>query len=253
MRADYIIEPYLLKETKLMNNPLIFDQLTVFEISGCDARTFLENQIVSELTNDENVIYSAICNPKGRILYSLLIFSQSDNYFIAVNDDLSDNFFHYVSLRKFRMDFKIDKTDYRVQCDSSEPDETQVSCLSLKQKDNTNSIATHDQFWRFLFESELPWITQATTELFIPQHVNFDQKNIIAFDKGCYPGQEIIARLHFIGKVKKRMRLMRSEEPLTNALGQSVSLKSDESKVEICSPSISSNGVWLTQAICTVE
>lgn len=54
-------------------------------------------------------------------------------------------------------------------------------------------------------EAGLPWITAATSELFLPQMLDLDRTGGLAYDKGCYPGQEVIARLHYRGEVKQRL------------------------------------------------
>ncbi|MEO6959697.1 MAG: folate-binding protein [Burkholderiaceae bacterium] len=51
----------------------------------------------------------------------------------------------------------------------------------------------------------LPWITAARQDIFIPQTLNFDLIDGVSFSKGCYPGQEIVARSHYRGKIKRRM------------------------------------------------
>ena len=51
----------------------------------------------------------------------------------------------------------------------------------------------------------LPWIQSATADMFIPQTVNLDLINGVNFTKGCYPGQEIVARSHYRGTIKRRM------------------------------------------------
>lgn len=51
----------------------------------------------------------------------------------------------------------------------------------------------------------LPWIDASTQDLFIPQTVNLDLIDGVNFTKGCYPGQEIVARSHYLGTVKRRM------------------------------------------------
>lgn len=51
----------------------------------------------------------------------------------------------------------------------------------------------------------LPWIVAATQDVFIPQTLNLDLIDGISFSKGCYPGQEIVARSHYRGKIKRRM------------------------------------------------
>ncbi|MEI2418298.1 folate-binding protein [Orrella sp. JC864] len=51
----------------------------------------------------------------------------------------------------------------------------------------------------------LPWIGAPTQDLFIPQTVNLDLIEGVSFNKGCYPGQEVVARSHYRGTVKRRM------------------------------------------------
>jgi len=51
----------------------------------------------------------------------------------------------------------------------------------------------------------LPWISAATQDLFIPQTVNLDLLGGVSFTKGCYPGQEVVARSHYRGVIKRRM------------------------------------------------
>jgi tRNA-modifying protein YgfZ len=50
-----------------------------------------------------------------------------------------------------------------------------------------------------------PLISAATQDQFVPQMVNFDALGAISFEKGCYPGQEIVARAQYRGQVKRRM------------------------------------------------
>jgi len=50
-------------------------------------------------------------------------------------------------------------------------------------------------------------ITPATQEQFVPQMVNMDLIGGLSYSKGCYPGQEIVARMHFLGRLKQRTYL----------------------------------------------
>ena len=61
----------------------------------------------------------------------------------------------------------------------------------------------------------MPHITEATTEQYVPQMINYQSIGGLSFTKGCYPGQEIVARMHYLGKLKKRMYLARvkSDDP----------------------------------------
>ncbi len=52
----------------------------------------------------------------------------------------------------------------------------------------------------------LPKLGAVLTERFVPQMLNLDLQGAVAFDKGCYPGQEVVARLKYRGEVKRRLR-----------------------------------------------
>jgi len=61
--------------------------------------------------------------------------------------------------------------------------------------------------WDWLqVRSGIPWITPATQDQFIPQMLGLDAIGGVSFEKGCYPGQEIVARTHYLGEVKRRLR-----------------------------------------------
>jgi hypothetical protein len=63
-----------------------------------------------------------------------------------------------------------------------------------------------DLGWRWhRIQAGVPWVTAATQDLFVPQMANFDRIGAISFSKGCYPGQEIVARAHYRGEVKRRL------------------------------------------------
>lgn len=62
------------------------------------------------------------------------------------------------------------------------------------------------QTWRAAdIAAGLPWITAPTQDLFVPQMINFELLDGVSFTKGCYPGQEVVARSHYLGKLKRRM------------------------------------------------
>jgi folate-binding protein YgfZ len=67
---------------------------------------------------------------------------------------------------------------------------------------------TDPEYWEWLdIRAGVPTITPATQEAFVPQMVNLDLIGGVSFEKGCYPGQEIVARMHYRGTLKQRMFL----------------------------------------------
>jgi tRNA-modifying protein YgfZ len=72
------------------------------------------------------------------------------------------------------------------------------------------------QVWRLAeIQAGVPQITQATQEQFVPQMINFELIGGVSFKKGCYPGQEIVARSQYLGKLKRRM--LRASSPTKDA------------------------------------
>ncbi|HEV7139284.1 MAG TPA: hypothetical protein VGN43_21825 [Steroidobacteraceae bacterium] len=78
-----------------------------------------------------------------------------------------------------------------------------------------HSVPARREVWRQLdIISGLPQVYGATSEAFVAQMLNLDLIGAIAFEKGCYTGQEVIARAHYRGRVKRRLQRFRSRRPL---------------------------------------
>ena len=83
------------------------------------------------------------------------------------------------------------------------------------------AAGTRDE-WRLLDIADgLPQVYAVTSEEFVAQMLNLDVLGAIAFDKGCYTGQEVIARAHYRGRVKRRMQRFMTRGPARLALGDS--------------------------------
>ncbi len=73
----------------------------------------------------------------------------------------------------------------------------------------TEKLADTDpSVWKLLdIQAGIPWLTPETSEKFLPQMLNLDLMEALDYQKGCYPGQEIIARLHYRGELKRNLYL----------------------------------------------
>ena len=81
---------------------------------------------------------------------------------------------------------------------------------SLWDELNVQGAPVGESAWRLLeIQAGLPNIFAATAELFVPQMTNLQLVNGVSFKKGCYPGQEIVARMQYLGTLKRRMYLGR--------------------------------------------
>ncbi len=106
----------------------------------------------------------------------------------------------------------------------------------ITTRENANNICpslckvlkpTTNNAWRFLeIHTGVPQITLATQEKFVPQMINFELIGGVNFKKGCYPGQEIVARSQYLGKLKRRM-LLASVESASVSPGMEVFSQND--------------------------
>jgi tRNA-modifying protein YgfZ len=85
--------------------------------------------------------------------------------------------------------------------------------VSARPDHGSASIAP--DLWRWLeVASGVPRISAATVEQFVPQMINFEAVGGVNFQKGCYPGQEVVARSQYRGTLKRRASLWRGTQPL---------------------------------------
>ncbi len=75
----------------------------------------------------------------------------------------------------------------------------------------------------------LPNVYQGTVEAFVPQMMNLQLVNGLSFRKGCYPGQEVVARMQYLGKLKRRMYLAHLETETAPRPGDELNAKESES------------------------
>jgi len=99
------------------------------------------------------------------------------------------------------------------------------------KKIRDNSDVTNSYDWNLLnIAAGVPEVTETTSGQFIAQFFNLDKFDAINFQKGCFPGQEIIARVHYRGKVTKRMLRIHLNETLSLTAGDTLTLKDQQGK-----------------------
>lgn len=94
-----------------------------------------------------------------------------------------------------------------------------------------NSDVTNSYDWRLLdIAAGVPVVSSETSGEFVAQFINLDKFDAINFKKGCFPGQEIIARIHYRGKVTKRMLRLHLDEEMELNPGDTLTLKDPADK-----------------------
>ncbi|POA98041.1 folate-binding protein [Chromobacterium sinusclupearum] len=104
-----------------------------------------------------------------------------------------------------------------------------------------NVVAVSPAVWALHdIRAGIAWVTGETQEQFVPQMANMELIGAVNFKKGCYPGQEIVARSQYLGKMKRRMFLAAFDQPLTVGC-------------KLYSPDLPEQSIGMLAAVCQVE
>lgn len=219
---------------------------------------------------DGQAQHSAWCTAKGRMLASFLILRSGDTYLLQLADELLAPVLKRFQMYVLRTDVKLADVSpthaliglagpraaaalaaaglplpattlsvaaataglvVRVDEQRFEVVVDQLHCAEVWQKLSGVATPVGVSAWQWLdVQAGLPMITAATREEFVPQMANFDQLGGVSFHKGCYPGQEVIARTQYLGKVKRHLYRVATGEAM--APGQPIF--SAESPDQVC-------------------
>lgn len=219
----------------------LIDELSVIEVSGADSAKYLQGQLTNDINELETKPFqlSAHLNNKGRMLASFIITKIAhDTYYLLTPSEIVDQILPRIKMFVLRSKVIITKLDKHILFSNKplhsghELEITPKHYLTIVDS-ASDSVKKDSIAWHSLLICHgIPMIYSKTQESFIPQHVNYDLLNGVNFKKGCYTGQEIVARTHYLGKVKRRMFKFISDFPTT--IGQKIlSPKLDNQEVGV--------------------
>ena len=215
----------------------LLENKVLIKCFGEDAENFLNTQFTNDVKNmgNNNVMLSGYCNPKGRIISIFYIFQLDNVFYLYTTLDTAEPL-----LKKLNMYKMMSKVEFEIQDDilfgiSAKQEsrflsdhildnnkakksgesiifkigDNQVIILA-KSKDlgriiniESSNILGYKSFEFLDIQSIIPFINKSQIESFTPQMISLDILNGVSFSKGCYPGQEIVARTHYLGEAKK--------------------------------------------------
>ncbi|WP_411380761.1 YgfZ/GcvT domain-containing protein [Pseudomonas sp. MPB26] len=221
----------------------------ILAVRGADASKFLQGQLTCNLNylSDTQASLGARCTQKGRMQSSFRILLQGDGVLLAMTTELLEP--QLADLKKYAVFSKSKLTDESVAWArfglvNADP---ALASLGLELPAETDSVARHEalialrvspgraELWvpaeqaesvrsqlaEHLQQADLnEWllgqiragigqVMPQTRELFIPQMLNLQAVGGVSFKKGCYTGQEIVARMQYLGKLKRRLYRLR--------------------------------------------
>jgi folate-binding protein YgfZ len=207
----------------------ISSRVALLLVEGEDSAKFLQGQLTNDinLLNTEQFIYAAYLNVKGRVLANFIICKIDVNKYILLTDiSLIESVSSKLKMFILRSKVSIKQLDATIFLTSTLVENNiniQLSpnlYLNYTQDIIQNKTNAANEFDSFLVQHGVAFINKSLEDTFIPQHLNLDLLNAVNFKKGCYVGQEIVARTHYLGKVKRRMFKFSSTIP--TSIGQNL-------------------------------
>jgi folate-binding protein YgfZ len=208
----------------------------VIRARGADATNFLQAQLTNDVATlaTTEARLAGYCSAKGRLLASFVIWRHSpDEVLLACSTDLLAATMKRMSMFILRAKCELSDASGEIRIHGvvgenveeapwSRTDHHGYTTIRLPDADGhsrmlwlTTSAGAEPKLgpieldvWRWLeVRSGVPMIVAATADQFVPQMVNFEALGGIDFKKGCYPGQEVVARSQYRGTIKRRMFL----------------------------------------------
>lgn len=170
-----------------------------FHLTGIDSEKFLQGQLTCDTKKLTNAYTPcAICNLKGRVQFGLWVRRFEEGFVIVLSLDLAEEFKAHI--KKYGAFSKISLSDAYFAHPILALDETLATfeTSDMPVVENSDNCILAGQAWqRVSIEMGNYWITKKISELFQPQELRLHQRGGVDYDKGCYLGQEIVARLYF--------------------------------------------------------
>ncbi len=224
----------------------------LIHVQGRDAATFLHSQLSTDFKqlSEAQVRLAGYCNPKGRLLATFLGWRTApDELWLACHRSVLASTVKRLSMFVMRADCRL--SDVQSQGERESPRlwglagntahealaragdlpvwghqrQPEGSLMRLPDAAGTQRAlwvsalaptapSLSMDLWQWLdVQSAIPTIELKTAEQFVPQMINFELIGGIDFQKGCYPGQEVVARSQYRGTVKRRMVLFDVDAP----------------------------------------
>lgn len=213
-----------------MTHSTALPHLALIELSGKDTETFLQGQCTQDIkqVGSEQPMPGVFCTPKGRVVANVWLQRKAEDahHFALVCErsvapSLAQHLKKYAPFfRGMTLSFEPDAWQAEGCFDATTADKTAV--WAMPWADNrlilwhTEAALSTDseqvQRWQAAdIRSGRLWVSGEQSGEWIPQNLSLDSLDAVSFKKGCYTGQEVVARLHFKGQSKKRLFALQGE------------------------------------------
>jgi len=196
---------------------IILNDRALLKISGTDSESFLQNQLSNDIKKLDKTYaqLSAYCQHQGKIISLFWVIRYEGFFLLSFPLDLLEKIQSRLQMFVIMSDVVIEDVtkDFRQVGLINEAHEEAFIIKDhlsvVLEKYNNESLTNFEsnEIWhKACIDSQLPEIYSITSEKLVPQMLNLDIDEFgVNFSKGCYPGQEVVARLHYLGSAKRRL------------------------------------------------
>ncbi|MBS1049039.1 folate-binding protein YgfZ [Gluconobacter japonicus] len=191
---------------------------SVLAFTGADRLSFLQGLITNDvqLLTSDTALWSALLTPQGRWLSEFFLFSTPESILMDCPSDHADMLVKKLSRFRLRADVGIEATDFKVIVDQDSPAPADAICAANDPRcdgagwravvQQTPTEAGHGDVWlKRRLEKGLPEAVDFESEKTLALEANMDLLHGVSWKKGCYMGQELTARTHYRGLLRRRL------------------------------------------------
>jgi folate-binding protein YgfZ len=192
--------------------------LSVIHVQGEKTADFLQSQLTNDVrqASEDTLQWQAYCNRQGLVQSIFALWGKQNDFYLLLAKDLAavtlSLLQKYGVFAKIRCEVLSPEIILQLEAQSEKNLQWKIKEFNAQQLmlvwpshfATMPAIGSDDLLLRFqLMQHQFPWLCQKTIDLFRPHDLHLPELSIVNFQKGCYPGQEIIARTHYRGKPKQ--------------------------------------------------
>ena len=206
--------------------PLQLDHRRLIAITGADATDFLQNVMTGDIRQvaDGKMIYALLLTPQGQILHDFFVsrLPDADGYLVDIDGARLDDFLGRLKIFKLRakVDIRpVPPEELSVFVDASEgladPRHPSLGMRLYSAAMGSDLNGDADDYMDICTRAGIPDTLAFHMQKDFVADMNLDKLGAIAWDKGCYIGQEVTARMHYKGLAKKRLLIIEGKHIAT--------------------------------------
>ena len=193
--------------------PHALPYLAAARTQGADAAAFLQAQLSADIAvlEDGGATFACFCSPRGQVYGLLLVCREAGGFILVGAAELLPSILERLRRFVLRAHVQVEPATGLAVCGVPAARAATAGAfhtvpgLSYRIAVTGDCAPDGSSGWKAReLQHGVAWLGVQTSECFIPQMLGFDQIGAVSFSKGCYPGQEIVARARYLGTVKRR-------------------------------------------------